>query len=628
MISDVSAIVFVVALAAIVCFSTWVLKYRINLLLPKIYLAISTAYSLWVIAVLIMKYIPAEKGTALWVLDAVTNISSNVMPVLYMLLAFAFCRNWNKIPSKAWLLFILPIISICIIWTNPIHHLYYTNFSVIREEVAFGPWFYVSTVYDYGCLIVGVIYMTWFIISSKSKLVVRQGFMYILGILSPIIMSVVATLGLIKVSIAATPLSFALALLFHGIAIYQLHIIDVQPIAIQKVMDEITDCYLILSEKTVVSSMNKQFKEIFGNPYGITENCYLNELDTRSVSSGKSPVPDILNALTTCKQSKSRVTFEQTVTHSTEEGMKRHSYIAEVSPVFSQDESIIGFVCIFKDITALRNSMQQLENQRNRMVESERLAFLGSMVGGIAHNLKTPIMSISGGVIAVENLIEECKQSIDDPEVTKDDYLEIYEEMDAWADRIKDSCTYMSDIITAIKGQAANANTNEEITFTVNDMMRRVVLLMRHELISGKCHLTNETNVTEDIILHGDVNNLIQVLNNLISNAIFAMKPDGGVITIGVQREEEVLKIYVKDTGKGVEPKVKEKLFREMITSKGTQGTGLGLYISNSVIKGKFGGSLWVDDNPEGGAIFGFSIPIENVEFREITKAAVKEGQE
>jgi two-component system sensor histidine kinase HupT/HoxJ len=52
-----------------------------------------------------------------------------------------------------------------------------------------------------------------------------------------------------------------------------------------------------------------------------------------------------------------------------------------------------------------------------------------------------------------------------------------------------------------------------------------------------------------------------------------------------------------------------------MITSKGTQGTGLGLYISNAVVRGKFGGTMWLKDNPGGGSIFGLSIPLENVTF-------------
>jgi len=126
----------------------------------------------------------------------------------------------------------------------------------------------------------------------------------------------------------------------------------------------------------------------------------------------------------------------------------------------------------------------------------------------------------------------------------------------------------------------------------------------------------SESNVQGDIILNGDVNNLIQVLNNLISNAVYAQKQKGGgQIVLGVEKDEENLNIYVKDTGPGVEPRVRDRLFREMITSKGTQGTGLGLYISNAVVRGKFGGTMWLKDNPGGGSIFGLSIPLENVTF-------------
>jgi two-component system sensor histidine kinase HupT/HoxJ len=126
---------------------------------------------------------------------------------------------------------------------------------------------------------------------------------------------------------------------------------------------------------------------------------------------------------------------------------------------------------------------------------------------------------------------------------------------------------------------------------------------MRHELLTNQCRLVSESDIKEDIILHGDVNNLIQVLNNLISNAIYAQRQKGGGdIVLGVTKDAENLRIFVRDTGPGVEPRVRDRLFREMITSKGTQGTGLGLYISNAVVRGKFGGSMWVEDNPGGGA--------------------------
>jgi signal transduction histidine kinase len=227
----------------------------------------------------------------------------------------------------------------------------------------------------------------------------------------------------------------------------------------------------------------------------------------------------------------------------------------------------------------------------------------------------------------LENLVTESRESLSDPDVNDDDYREIYGEMDAWVGRIRDSCSYMSDIITAIKGQAAHASASEDSTFSVSELIKRVSLLMRHELISSGCQLVCETEITDDIILHGDVNNLIQVLNNLISNAVYAQhQSGGGKIVLGVDTDEENLRIFVRDTGPGVDPHIRSRLFKEMTTSKGTQGTGLGLYISNAVVRGKFGGSMWLEDNPGGGSIFGMSIPLENVILKPVS--AGREGEQ
>ena len=83
--------------------------------------------------------------------------------------------------------------------------------------------------------------------------------------------------------------------------------------------------------------------------------------------------------------------------------------------------------------------------------------------------------------------------------------------------------------------------------------------------------------------------------------------------------------IKVKDTGTGVPEEVKGKLFNQMITSKGAMGNGLGIYISNSVIKAKFNGRMWTEDNPEGGAIFGIAIPLQYVSFTALQKGGEAE---
>jgi CheY-like chemotaxis protein len=237
-------------------------------------------------------------------------------------------------------------------------------------------------------------------------------------------------------------------------------------------------------------------------------------------------------------------------------------------------------------------------------MEQERFAFLGQMIGGLAHNLKTPIMGISGCISAADTLIDECLDSLDDPNVNQDDYREIYGEMRDWFQKIMESTAYMSDIITAIKGQATTVSASNTSLFTVDELIKRTTLLMRHELLSSGCTLTTEYKNPANITLHGDINNLVQVLGNLVTNAIYAQKQvGGGCITIGVEQEDGSIKIYVRDTGPGIPPSVRHRLFREMATSKGAQGTGLGLYICRNLVD-LLGGTISCHSKPGHGSTF------------------------
>ena len=145
---------------------------------------------------------------------------------------------------------------------------------------------------------------------------------------------------------------------------------------------------------------------------------------------------------------------------------------------------------------------------------------------------------------------------------------------------------------------------------------------MRHELQGGRCKLITEVDIPDisdrEIYIHGDINNLVQVINNLISNAVYAQIPDGNHnIVIRVEKDEENLFLRVIDWGSGIKQEVKNRLFRQMITSKGNKGTGLGVYISHAVIRGKFGGDISVADNPEGGSIFTIQLPLEIVTIKQ-----------
>lgn len=613
MVSDFSAAIFLAALIAIILFFIWSFKVKRLQLIHKFYLMLAGSYGLCVIALLGMKLTSRDNTLALMFWDACTNTMGAVMPVFCLCIALIFVKGWQQMPKKTIWLFVIPVIAILVVWTNPLHHLHYRVFSTIKSEIVFGPYIVIAGIYSWLCQLVSLILMINFALHNKSRLYMLQCLMFSLGCLSPLTVSVLATVTN-SFPITATPLSFMVPIILNGIAIYQLHILDIRPIAMQRVLDWISDCYLVLSDKGVVISYNKPFEKILASGYGIVKSRYLSDSVKKEDVYKKTAIYNLLTAVTSSREACSTISYEQAVTIDTGEGTRKNYYVVDVTPLYIK-EILSGFVVIFKDVTQLKLSMQQLQDSQARMMEQERLASLGQMIGGLAHNLKTPIMSISGCISAVENLVEECRDSLEDPDVTADDYREIFKEMEQWFEKVRESSSYMSDIITAIKGQAANVNTNVDATFTTEELIKRSMLLMRHELMSSGSRVITETEENCTYTIRGDVNNLVQVLNNLLSNAIYSQKQvGGGDIVIGVKKDEDNLKIYVKDTGTGISAGVKERLFRAMVTNKGAHGTGLGLYISDAVVKGKFGGNMWVEDNPEGGAIVGVSIPLSEVQ--------------
>lgn len=289
----------------------------------------------------------------------------------------------------------------------------------------------------------------------------------------------------------------------------------------------------------------------------------------------------------------------------------RDTSLMEPLPLSSNDEFGSMIIAFNKIQELTKNNIKQIQDSQDTMMEQERLASLGQLIGGIAHNLKTPIMSISGAAEGLTDLVKEYDASIDDPEVNSNDHHEIASDMNSWISKIKTHTEYMSDVITAVKGQAVALSNEQDITFTVGELLKRVDILMKHELKSAIIYLNIAMKTDENTIIHGDVNSLVQVINNMISNAIQAYngKTDEHIDII-VEKNENNLLIQVKDYAGGLPDKVKNKLFKEMITTKGKNGTGLGLYMSYSTIRAHFNGNITVDSEKDKGTTFTIVLPL------------------
>lgn len=283
--------------------------------------------------------------------------------------------------------------------------------------------------------------------------------------------------------------------------------------------------------------------------------------------------------------------------------------------VVSNDE-IGDLVNAFNEIQTLtKTNINKIHNNQNMLIERERLASLGQLIGGIAHNLKTPIMSIFGATEGLLDLIKEYDASIEDSDVTPKDHHDIAKDMNSWVEKIRTYAEYMSDVITAVKGQAVNFASTNNIHFYMDELLKNINILMKHELKNALVTLNVTNNVPSNIYINGDINCLVQVINNMITNAIQSYNNvPNKTIDLILNVKDNNLIIQIKDYGPGISKEVQEKLFKEMITTKGKNGTGLGLFVSYSTIKAHFNGSILCDSS-KSGTTFSIVIPLNKKEY-------------
>lgn len=525
------------------------------------------------------------------------------LPVSVFFTGLVFANTKIEFKNKYLLLFIIPIISLLVLWTNDYHHLFYEVYSTSISETVYGPYMTIHNIYSYTLLIIGIIYLLKFSIKN-SGFFSKQSIFIVLGISAPVLVNILGTFKIIPMSVYITPISFTVTIVFFAISIFKFQFLGVAPIALQKIVDRMSDSYIVISDYGEIVDFNKTFINTFKlEGEKIRGKDFFEFLceEKRKIKS----IDKIEEALKISQKTNQMMSFEYNF-----DNINKYFKI-EITPISTKDTSL-GNLILLKDITQHVLDMETIKRNQDILMERERLASLGQLIGGIAHNLRSPIMSIAGATEGLEELIKEYDESIDDPLVNSHDHHEIAGEMESWIPKIRTYTEYMSDIITTVKGQAVALTNEQDVAFTVSELVKRVNILMKHELKNAYINFKVIMKTDENLTLIGDVNNLVQVVDNMISNSIQAY--DGARnkdIELEVNKDEKNVIITIKDSAGGLPKEVQEKLFKEMVTTKGKNGTGLGLYMSYSNIKAHFGGDITYKTEQGKGTEFNIIIPMK-----------------
>jgi len=260
-----------------------------------------------------------------------------------------------------------------------------------------------------------------------------------------------------------------------------------------------------------------------------------------------------------------------------------------VYPVQERPGEAMGCILRISDITNQRKAERQL-------IRADRLASLGQLSGGIAHEIRNPLSGISlfAGILSDEEKFERS-----------DEEFEILNE-------IKGNINKIDGIIKRILDFARESDgISTEIG--INSLIQENLKLWYEKMREADIKL--ELSLTEDLPpITGDAIGIQQVLNNLIQNAVEAMS-EGGLLSIathnGVSSFYEgrpVVMMEVRDTGYGIAEELQEKIFNPFFTTK-SAGTGLGLSISHQIVD-RHGGIISFESNQGQGTIFNIELPV------------------
>ena len=260
---------------------------------------------------------------------------------------------------------------------------------------------------------------------------------------------------------------------------------------------------------------------------------------------------------------------------------------------------------------AAEAALRNLRETQNSLIEAEKLAALGRLVAGVAHEVNNPV----GISLTVASSLER-KTAMFAAEVARgdlrrsslNDFLETSRDASS---QLVANLNRAAELITSFKQVAADRNYSDQRSFDLGDLTEQVVMSLRPGL--RKANLTLTVDCQPNLTMNSYPGPYGQVLTNLFLNAVAHAFPDGkaGAVDIRVRESgKENVEIIFSDNGCGMSLDVRRRAFDPFFTTRRDQGgTGLGLHIVYSIVTNRLGGRLDLDSEPGGGTRIQIILP-------------------
>jgi len=264
-----------------------------------------------------------------------------------------------------------------------------------------------------------------------------------------------------------------------------------------------------------------------------------------------------------------------------------------------------------ESLARLRAAYRDLEQSQEKLIRSEKMATLGRLAAGVAHEVSTPLGAALSSLHMVRQLAAEYAHSVGDADVTPDDHRELAAELDQMALRAEQWTHKAARFILAVKAHTRGYEDAPTQTFAVDKVLRETEALLQHQVATSGCRLRLEVAPGMPA-LRGDPTKFGQIVTNLITNAIDAYEDAGrvGPVTVTATAEDGRVVVAVADGGCGIRPEHLPRIFDELYTTKAPgRGTGLGLAIVRDLVTNQFGGTIDLVSTPGAGTTFTLRFP-------------------
>lgn len=249
-----------------------------------------------------------------------------------------------------------------------------------------------------------------------------------------------------------------------------------------------------------------------------------------------------------------------------------------------------GFV---RDLSERQESERRLQDMQGELIHASRLTALGEMASALAHELNQPLTAAANFMKGSLMLLK--RQPLD--EARLGDMIS----------QAGDQALRAGQIIRRLRDFVAKGEADRQIE-SLPKLLEEAVALAMVGARERNVRLRYALEPDVDLVLVDKVQ-IQQVALNLIRNGVEAVEgsPRKEIVMMARQVPDDMVEVSVSDTGHGISPEVAEKLFQPFMTTK-AQGMGIGLSICRTIIEAH-GGRIWAEANPEGGAIFRFTVP-------------------